>query len=95
MHVYCILVAVERAAVDSTVKYLFEQLLDQLRKIQSVWESELKQSIHDRRIRADRLLHVQYGVGQPFVDISEQQLYTLHSLDLLGQMLPRFLVSPP
>ena len=67
----------EEAVPDSTVKYLIEELLDQLRKLQGDWENKLERRqllvfAYDYRARANWIKH---GVGHPFVDISEQQLY--------------------
>ena len=87
-HVYRLLVVAERAFVDSDaqavhdLKSRMEELLLQLRELQGKWENELelrRLPASDRRVADGRPQRVHHGIGRPFVDISEQQLYALQS----------------
>lgn len=96
-YVYRLTVALEETAVQSQAEHLLksklQQLLLALREIQGEWEHELERRqmpeavtsrSRDRNVRlpAITLGRIQHGVGRPFIDITEQRLYALHSLGL-------------
>ena len=66
------------------MKDLLEELLVRfLRGIEGMWQHEvtLRSPGSQQRVEpARRVRTVQHGVGHPFVEISEEQLYYLHSL---------------
>ncbi len=88
-YVYRLIGIVEAAADSRPVRRLkcqLEQLLLKLRELQGEWEHELARrqlpvtSRDPERHGGVILGTIPHGAGRPFVDISVEQLYYLHSL---------------